>query len=118
MSRITPKNYKQAVKGPEWMESMRKEYQNLLDNKTFDLVSPDSITSEGRRIVGQDCTLEDGTKVYYIQGIWTYRIKTKNGDIVSCKASFCANGKWMDCDQEETRFPWGSRHSVTDNCNT
>jgi hypothetical protein len=40
MSRRTPKNYKQAAKGPEWMEPMRKEYQNLVDNNTFELISP------------------------------------------------------------------------------
>jgi hypothetical protein len=86
MSRKTPKNYKQAAKEKPWMEPMKKEYQNLLDNNKFDLVSPESIASKRGRVVGEDCTLEDSTKVYYIRGLWTYRIKTKNGEIASYKA--------------------------------
>jgi hypothetical protein len=112
MSRRTPKNYKQAVKGPEWMEPMRKEYQNLVENDTFDLISPEEIGSKRGRVVGKDCTLEDGTKVYFIAGLWTYRIKTKNGVITSYKARFCANGKWMDCDQEETWSPTARMASI------
>ena len=98
-----PKGYKQAATGlhrKQWTRSMLSEYEAHLKNGTGELVSPESIMTKRGRIIGEDSIDEDGTKVYFIEGIWTYRIKMKAGKIEKFKSRWCANGMWMNCDQE------------------
>jgi hypothetical protein len=108
LSRQTPRGSRQALHGPDkdkWMKPMVREYETHVKNHTFDLVSPQSITSKRGRVIGVNSVDEDGTKVYFIDGIWVYRIKTKNGVIVKFKARWCANGAGMNCDAEDTFSP-------------
>jgi hypothetical protein len=115
LSRMTPKGSRQALHGADkdkWMKPMVREYETHIKNHTFDMVSPQSITSKRGRVIGKNGVDEDGTKVYFIDGIWVYRIKTKNGVVVKFKARWCANGAGMDCDQEDTFSPVARMASV------
>ena len=115
LSRQTPRGSRQALHGPDkekWKEPMVREYQTHVLNHTFDMVSPASITSKRGRVIGQDSVDEDGTKVYFVDGVWAYRIKTKDGAITKYKARWCVNGAGMDCDQEDTFSPVARMASV------
>jgi Reverse transcriptase (RNA-dependent DNA polymerase) len=103
LAQRTPKSYRQ-VKGPDaprWRSAMDEEFENMLKNKAYDLVSEETIMRERGRI-GEDYEEKDGTKIYFIDPVWSYRIKTKNGAITKFKARLCANGRWMECSEDDT----------------
>jgi len=70
----TPKNYKQAMTTPHWLQAMKEEYQALIDNKTWNLVSPE----QHMNVIG--------TK-------WVFKIKRKpDGTVERYKARLVAQG--------------------------
>ena len=73
-SNIEPSNTSQAFKDPNWRQAMSEEYDALVRNGTWELVSPDGITN----LVG--CR-------------WVYRIKrNSDGSINRFKARLVAKG--------------------------
>jgi len=97
----TPRGYKQAGSGddgPKWMRSMKAEYDTHVTNGTFGDLIPRSL-AEARRA-------SSPKKYFYIvDGLWKYRVKTKNGVVDKLKSRFCANGSTQDASPEETFSP-------------
>jgi hypothetical protein len=96
---------------PRWKKAMVEEFDNMLRNNSYDLVSEETIMKERGRI-GEDYKEKDETKVYFINSVWSYRIKTKNGIITKFKARLCANGWWMECTEDETWSPTARMSSI------
>jgi hypothetical protein len=108
ISRQTPRSVRE-IRGPNearWMTAMKDEFDNMLKNNAYNLVSEESILRERGRI-GENYMEEDGTKVYFIDGVWSYRIKTKNRIITKFKARLCANRRYMQCPEDDTWSPTG-----------
>ena len=81
----TPKSYKQANTcddKEEWQEAIGKELAKFLKNKVWELVPPNNLQKQN-------------VEVYVLQGVWKFRIKTKDGRIDKFKARLCADGKQM-----------------------
>jgi len=77
---------------------MKKEFETQVLNHTFgDLVPRSTIESKRRS--------SNKKYFYFIDGLWKYRIKTKNGIVTSLKSRFCADGRLQDCDDDETFSP-------------
>ena len=97
----TPKGFMQASKGKEgkkWMTSMGNEYETHVKNGTFGDLVPRA-TAEARRKTTHK-------KYFYIvNGLWKYRVKTKNGVVEKLKSRFCADGSTQEADDEETFSP-------------
>jgi hypothetical protein len=85
----TPKSFNQAkncAEGAKWDDAMKRELSALKALNTFELVPRPS-----------------GKHVH--RGVWSYRIKTKDGNISLFKARFCVDGSVALFDKDDTFSP-------------
>ena len=93
-----PTTYSEAInssKASKWNRAMKDEMSALIDNETFELVTP----PEGRQIVG---------------GRWVYAVKTGPNGAETHKARYVAKGysQIADVDYQETFAPTARMSSV------
>jgi len=81
---LTPKSFRQAMASSdkdEWEKAMKREINALMSVGTYELV-------------------ERQPSMKVMRGVWSYRIKTKNGEITQYKARYCADGSQEDIEKE------------------
>jgi len=94
---IAPKHYQQAIRSvnsKKWDDAMKRELNALKSQGCYSLVPRP-------------------TAEKVLKCIWSYRIKTKNGEITQFKARCCANGSNTNFSDERTYSPVANETIIT-----